>query len=413
VPSRASDVLVVGGGIIGLACAWAAVRCGARVTVLDPSPGDGATHAAAGMLAPAGEAEPDDDAATALHLAGAAVWPGFAADLRSASGVDPGFEAAGTLLVAYDAGDRDELRRRLAAHARAGLRSHELTVTDARHAEPALGPTLAGAALAPDDHRADPRATHRALVRALSAAGVRRTPARAARLALEAGRTVGAVGVFDDAGRLHRAGLTVLAAGTGSAALGAGGPDVPRAPDLRVPVRGVVGQTVHLEAGPELEVTRTVRGWVQGRPVYVVPRAPRADGTREVVVGATVEETADTRRPRTGGTFALLRDARAVLPGLDETVLVDATQRARPTTPDGRPLVGPSGVPGLWLATGHGRNGVLLAPITGEALAAELDGRAPSPGVADALAAADPRRFSARPAPPEFAAANAHRRRTA
>lgn len=422
---RTTDVLVVGGGIVGLACAWAAARAGATVTVLDPDPGDGATHAAAGMLAPVGEAEPDDAAAAALHLAAAALWPAFARDLEAASGLATGFEETGTLLVAYDAGDRDDLRRRLAWHRTLGLRSHELTPADARRLEPDLGPVLAGAALAPGDHRADPRATHRALLAALGAATrparsaapderaggrvrpeadawerpgaddgrVRLVPRAAARLLRDTpGRVTGAV---DDDGTEHRAGLTVLAAGGASVGLAA------RDAGLRVPVRGVVGQTVRLEAGAGVALARTVRGTVQGRPVYVVPRAARPDGTREVVVGATSEETADDRRPRAGGTFALLRDARALVPALDETVLVEATQRARPTTPDGRPLVGPSGVPGLWLATGHGRGGVLLAPLTGLALVAELTGAAPDaplaapagPGLSTALAAADPARL--------------------
>ncbi|GAA4830774.1 glycine oxidase ThiO [Luteimicrobium xylanilyticum] len=386
--SHIPDVLVVGGGIVGLACAWYATRAGARVTVLDPSPGDGATHAAAGMLAPVGEAEPDDAAATALHLAGAALWPGFAAELRASSGRDPGFEATGALLLAYDAGDRADLLRRLDQHAATGLRSVALTVADARREEPGLGP-VAGAALAPDDHRADPRATHRALLEAARAAHVRRVPTSAARLVREGARVVGAV---DDAGHVHLAGLTVLAAGTPSRTLAAdaGAP--------AVPVRDVVGQTLRLAAGPDLPLARTIRGQVQGRAVYVVPRAPRPDGTREIVVGATSEETADARRPRTGGTFALLRDARALVPGLDETTLAEVTQRARPTTPDGRPLVGPSGLPGLWLATGHGRNGVLLAPFTGVALVQALGAATPGlPGdsLDRALAATDPARLTA------------------
>jgi len=385
----AADVLVVGGGIVGLACAWAAVRTWASVAVLDPSPGDGATHAAAGMLAPVGEAEPDDATATALHLAGVALWPGFAAELRAASGRDPGFEPAGSLLLAYDAGDRADLLRRLDQHAAAGLRSRPLPVADARRDEPALGP-VAGAALAPDDHRADPRATHDALRAALDAAGVRWVPRGAGRLLREAGVVTGAV---DDAGHEHRAGLVVLAAGTPSRTLAAdaGAPEVP--------VRDVVGQTIRLAAGPGLTLTRTLRGQVQGRPVYLVPRAPRADGTREIVVGATSEETADARRPRAGGTFALLRDSRALVPGLDETTVVDVTQRARPTTPDGRPLVGPSGVPGLWLASGHGRNGVLLAPLTGTALARTLGAAPPDPPLPPdrldlALASMDPARLA-------------------
>jgi glycine oxidase len=387
VPDGARDVVVVGGGIVGLAVAWRAARAGLTVTVLDPSPGDGATHAAAGMLAPVTEADFGEGDALRLHLAAAAAWPGFAGDLRAATGADVGLRTAGTLTLAYDADDLALLRRVLALHAAHGLTSRELTVADARRREPYLGPRVAGAAWAPADHAVDPRATHAALLGALgggdgpgtargagtgTAAHTVVLRASATRLALDpAGRVVG---VHDDADRLHGAGAVVVAAGWESGALLTG------VPGVVVPTRPVKGQTLRLDAGPDLALEHVVRGVVQGRPVYVVPRAPVPDGPRaghrEVVVGATTEENPDDRRATAGGVFALLRDARALLPGIDEAALVDVTPRARPATPDNLPLVGPTGVPGLHLATGHGRNGILLAPLTADAVVAGLTGAA-------------------------------------
>jgi glycine oxidase len=137
-----------------------------------------------------------------------------------------------------------------------------------------------------------------------------------------------------------------------------------------------------------------LRGTVQGRDVYVVGRpctpGDRSGARREIVVGATTEEAPDDHQPRAGATFALLRDARALVPSLDEAVFVEATQRARPATPDLLPAIGASGVPGLAVATGHYRNGVLLAPLTAAAIESWLcDCLAPS-----VLEAADPRRFT-------------------
>lgn len=379
--AHAADVVVVGGGIVGLTAAWRAARAGASVTVLDPSPGDGATHAAAGMLAPVTEADFGEERLLRLNLASAALWPGFAADLEAASGVPVGLERSGTLALAFDADDAALLRRVLALHAAWGLGSTEVAPARARALEPLVGPRVAAAAHVPGDHQVDPRAVHRALRAALAAAGVAVVRRRGVRL-VRAGGAV--VGVHDDAGRRHAAGLVVLAAGHASGDL------VADLPDVVVPTRPVPGTTLRLAAPPDAAPAHVLRGTVQGRPVYVVPRAPGPDGVREVVVGATQDERDDDRRPRAGGVFALLRDARALVPALDEADFVEATHRARPGTPDNLPLLGPSGVAGLLLATGHHRNGVLLTPVTAAAVDAALAGR-PLP---DAVAAVDPRRFS-------------------
>lgn len=389
-----SDVVVVGGGIVGLAVAWRAADAGLAVTVLDPSPGDGATRAAAGMLAAVSEADFGERDLARLNLASAARWPAFAADLAAATGRDVPLLRAGSLAVAYETDDLALLRRVLALHQEWGLASVEVSVADARRREPYLGLRLAGAAVVEGDLAVDPRGAHAALARALGDAVVRRTAVHLERDA--AGRVVA---VHDDAGTRHPAGAVVLATGV-----------VPPAglldgvPEVRVPVRPVKGMTLRLDAGPELPLEHVVRGTVQGRPVYVVPRHPGTGSGpdhREIVVGATSEERPDDRRAEAGGVFALLRDARALVPGIDEAALADVTPRARPATPDNLPLVGATAVPGLLAAVGHGRNGVLLAPLTADAVVAELTG-APSPD--PALSAADPCRFVPADPLPEGAA---------
>lgn len=384
------DVLVVGAGIVGLTAAWRACVAGLTVTVLDPAPGRGAVHAAAGMLAPVSEVEHGEHALARVNLASAALWPQFGRALADASGVDLSLPSTGTLTVAYDAADAQRCRDLLALQRSWDLDVHEVPVARARALAPLLGPHVSAATWAPAEQQVDPRAVVAALrtvLRAHGGRGVRLVAARAA--ALLRGTDGEVVGVRDDGGAEHRAGLVVLAAGTGSA-------DVARdLPEVGVPVRPVHGTTLRLDArgAPAFRGLPVLRGTVQHRAVYVVPRPGG-----EVVVGATSDEREPVPGTRAGDVFALLRDARALVPGLDELPLVDVTTRARPATPDHVPLVGPSGVPGLVLATGHHRNGVLQTPLTAAALDAVYAGTP----VPDAARACDPRRAGAgrpRPAP--------------
>ncbi|ROS78996.1 glycine oxidase ThiO [Cellulomonas sp. PhB143] len=392
-PTGPPDVLVVGAGIIGLAVAWRATRAGLTVSVLDASPGDGATWAAAGMLAAVTEAEYGEDRLARMNVDSARRWPRFAQELEDASGTDVGLRATGTMTLAYDADDLAESRRLARTQQRWGMAITELTAAQARRRSPLVG-SVAGASWAADDHQVDPRAAHRALRRAVvGTPGCGILPRRVARLLVGTGTTddgVRVTGVVDDRGEEHQAGTVVLAAGERSSSLLAGLP-------VDAPTRPVKGLTLRLDAPAWFDLDHVVRGRVQSRAVYVVPRAPGTDpGTgaprREVVIGASSEEKPDDRRAEAGAVFALLRDARALLPAVDELALVEITPRARPATPDNLPFVGASGVPGLVLATGHHRNGVLLAPITGDAVVATLTGGA-LPG---SVAAVDPRRLTDR-----------------
>lgn len=372
-----ADVLVVGLGVVGLVAAWRAARSGRTVTALDPAAGAGATHAAAGMLAPVSETEFGEEDVLAINLASTRAWPTFAADLEQASGRDVALARTGSLQVAFDADDARELERVVALQRSHGLDVRTLDAAGARRAEPLLGPRVAAAAHSPSDHQVDPRRVAEALLAALVAEGVTVLRRGVRRLVTDAAGRV--VGLLDDDGHEHRAGTVVVASGTATPAL------LHDLPDVVAPIRPVKGQILRLDATdlPWLAGERIVRGLVQGRRVYVVGRA---DG--EVVVGATTEERSDPV-VTAGGVFALLRDARALVPGLDEAPLVEQTARLRPATPDHLPLLGPTTRDGLLLAAGHHRHGILQLAATSEAFDDLWAGR----DLADHWRPADPHRF--------------------
>lgn len=346
-----TDVLVAGGGLIGLAVAWRAALGGLAVTVVDEAPGSGASRAAAGMLAPVTEAAYGEERLLDLARASLARYPSFVAELEAASGLPVGLRTVGTLLVGFDADDLTALGELHAFQRELGLPAERLTPRAARSREPGLSPRVRGALHVPGDHSVDPRALHAALVVAAERVGVRLVRSRVDGLAVEAGRAVGL-----------QVGGAVLAADTVVLALGAWSGRLPGLPDGAVPVRPVKGQILRLR-GPAV-LDGTVRALVRGRPVYLVPYA----GNR-LVVGATMEELGFDDRVTAGAVHDLLRDAIEVVPGVSELELVEALARFRPGTPDNAPLLGRSAVPGLVLATGHHRNGALLTPVTGDAVA--------------------------------------------
>jgi len=365
--SGTADVLVIGGGVIGLAIAWRAAQRGMRVTLADPAPGQGASHAAAGMLTPVAEAAYAERELFGLGSRSLHRYPAFAAELTELTGRQTGFLRSGTLQVAHDADDMALLEEHALLRESFGVRAQRLTGRECRTAEPLLGPAIRGGLLVDDDASVDPRLLTGALLAAARAAGVTHLPHLAVRLITSRGRASGAA---LSSGAEIGAGQVVLAAGWACGAIaGLPGGTAP-------PLRPVKGQIVRLRptpatlrAGlPSALVTRTVRGLVQGSPVYLVPRA---DG--ELVIGATQEEVGADTVVTAGGIWQLLRDAKALVPGIAELEFAESVAGLRPGTPDNAPVIGPSALPGLVLATGHFRAGVLLAPVTAELIADYLE----------------------------------------
>jgi glycine oxidase len=357
---KACDVAIAGGGVIGLSAAWMLARTGRRVALFDPDPGHGAVWVAAGMLAPGNEACFGEEVLARLLVAGAERWPGFATALEEDAGTTIGFEASGTIAVACDASDRAALDQLLAFRESIGLDSHRLSATECRRAIPALSPAINGGAEVPGDHQVDNRLLVAALLAACRRVGVQLVARRVAEVALDA---LGAAsGVRTDDG-------TMIAADTVLAAMGWQTGELGGLPGGVLPdVRPVKGHILRLAArAPLLE--RTVRGLVNGRACYLVPRLDHS-----VVVGATVEDIGADRRVQSGAVHALLDDARTLVPGIDELELAECSVGLRPGSADNAPHIGWSEVPGLAVATGHFRNGILLAPITAEAIVALVAG---------------------------------------
>ncbi|MGW3357887.1 glycine oxidase ThiO [Streptomyces bungoensis] len=358
--SRTSDVLVIGGGIIGLVTAWRAAQRGLAAAVVDPEPGGGAAQVAAGMLAAVTELHYGEETLLALNLESARRYPDFAAELTELTGHDLGYRRCGTLAVALDADDRAHLRELHALQQRSGLESEWLSGRDCRRLEPMLAPGVRGGLRVDGDHQIDPRRLAAALVAACERAGVVFHRAWAERLDVVRDR---AAGVTTADGTALAAGQVVLAAGSLSGRL-AGVPEA-----VLPPVRPVKGQVLRLTVPRRCApfLSRTVRAVVRGSQVYLVPRE-----NGELVVGATSEELGWDTAVTAGGVYELLRDAHELVPGITELPLTETRAGLRPGSPDNAPLLGPSGLDGLLLATGHYRNGVLLTPVTGDVMAEVL-----------------------------------------
>jgi glycine oxidase len=370
-----NDLIVVGAGVIGLSIAWRAAQRGLCPLVLDAGePGDGATGVAAGMLAPVTEADFGEEALLELNLASARMYPAFVSELEAASGIAAGYRETGALNVAVDRDQAEELARLHELQRSLGLEARWLTPRECRALEPGLAPRVAGGIDASGDHQVSPRLLGTALRAALELAGgsVRsHTPVES--IAVEGGE---AAGVVLASGEELRARTVVIAAGARSAGI-----VVP--PGADVPVRPVKGQILRLAGDPEQPVCGRI---VRTTEVYAVPRA---DG--RLIVGATVEERGFDAAVTAGGVLDLLRAGYEVLPGIAELQLLQATAGHRPATPDNQPVIGESAVRGLVWATGHWRNGVLLAPVTADAVASlAVEGTLP-----DELSRFSPRRFAA------------------
>jgi glycine oxidase len=369
-PQQPQDVAVVGGGPIGLACAWRAAQRGLRTVVID-SGEPGAWNVAAGMLAPVAEVDFGEQPHLRLGRESGRRFAAFVEELAEASGRDPGHRAVGTLVVARDADEAAALDRLATFRRSLGLPVERLRPSAARRAEPALAPTVRLALDVPGDHSIDPRKMVPALAEAVSRAGGEVRRGRATRL-LASGSRVSGVELRD--GSRIAAGRVVLAAGAHTAELYPG-----------VPVRPVKGQVLRLRDPRGAGLTeRTIRG----EQAYFVPRG---DGT--YVLGATQEERGFDTAPTAGGVYELLRDMSEVVPGVFELEIDELIAGLRPATPDNLPAIGPGALEGLVWATGHFRNGILLTPVTAELVAMTLTGER----VPDWAACADPLRFVSGP----------------
>lgn len=419
-----ADTIVVGAGVAGLTTAWNLRRAGQTVTVVDPTPGNGASHAAAGMIAAVSEVVYQHDTMRELMVASAAAYPGFIAELEDAVGHPVGYRDTETLDVGAHSGDRGAFADLADLQRASGMQVEQLTTRQARRLEPALSPSISGAFLVSDDHQVNPRVLIPALIEAITAPSESGSPQGSLvqqrvmsvlRAGLDsnqvanqgAGRVTGVR--LDDDTELQ-ADTTVLCPGLSMDSI----EGLPEAASVKL--RPVHGDILRARLKPDhpLLIERTIRGLVDGRPVYLVPRT---DG--EIVIGATEREDGFDGVTLEGA-YQLLRDAQVLVPGAAELELTEILARARPGTPDDLPYIGHlDGADGVVVSTGYSRHGVLLAPLGGRLTASLVTG---TPDAADApattatdqaiLAATDPNRFAASSASSVSSASSASSART-
>ena len=367
---RSPDALVIGGGLIGCSIARALAADGRSVILLERNrePGAEASKAAAGLLVPQTEramgrlgagSEAAEEAMLALLLESQRRFPAFARELEELSGRSVHYRAEGSLVAALSAEEAAALAAFARRQTERGLRAEWIEGSAARRLEPALGPAVRAALLVPGDHQVDNVELTLAAVDATRREGVEvRTSAPAAAIVARDGRAAGVR--LEDGTRLG-AGLVLLAAGAWSGGLDG----LPR----EIPVRPVKGQMIALVPPPSASIRRIVS--VPG--AYCVPRD---DG--RVLVGATVEEAGFDTTVDEAAARQLVAAAASALPGFRAAPVVAHWAGLRPGTPDGLPILGEDpALPGLVYATGHYRNGILLAPLTAAIVGAIARGEDP------------------------------------
>jgi len=351
-----SDVIIVGAGVQGCAVALRLAQAGRRVTVLERAvPGAEASSAAAGILSPGVEAE-EPGPFYELCAASLRLYRDFAVELERSSGVGVGYRPGGTLQVALD-----DLTAQALAGRGARLQRHRISVEvldgdQVRKLEPAVNRKVRGALFFPEEASIDPRLLARALYLTAHKAGASFVTGQVIRIVHSENR---AVAVDHERGRIE-ATAVVLAAGSWSA--GVEGNALPARA-----VRPVRGQIAVLDTRPPL-----LQRVVFSEKGYVVPRA---DG--RLLCGSTMEEVGHERAITAGGIRGVLDLAIEIAPALLNAPIIDTWCNFRPASPDGWPILGASTVSNLYYATGHTRNGILLCPITANAVSAAILGRPP------------------------------------
>jgi glycine oxidase len=351
--ARKPHVVIIGAGVIGLGIAWRLAQR-ATVTVFDRGKaGAGASHAAAGMLAACCEAEPGEETLVMLGRESQKRWPAFAEELEQASGIDVELRREGTLVLALTADDQATIAHHLEFQRRLDLPLEWLSAAATRAREPRLAGKIAGALFSPQDHQVDNRKLAQALRIAAERAGVNiheHQPVK--ELAVRGGQ---ARGVVLEDGTSVAADIVVLAAGAWSRKIDG----LP--PDRRPPVRPIKGQMLALRMDPADPLLTHVL-WAPG--AYLVPRR---DG--RLIVGATVEEKGFDTTVTAGGLLTLLEAAWRAIPAVEELPVDEIWVGHRPGSRDDAPILGAGPLDGLFYATGHHRNGILLAPVTADAMA--------------------------------------------
>ncbi len=372
VPPASTDVAIIGGGVIGLMTGWRLLRAGLRVALFERGTvGQGASLAATGMLAAAAEFEPGGEEHVALALESQRLWPGFAAELSADGGLDIDYRRDGILLVATTRDEVARLRFRQEMQRQAGLVTEWLDGTACRGFEPGLRPSVVAGIHCPRDHQVDPAKVIAALRQAFIGRGGILLEGLAATPWLQAGR---AGGVMTKQGPV-KATIVVAAGGAWTETAG-----------LSLPLRPLKGQSLALACPP--------RRPLLSRMVWTdqVHLAPKSDGT--LIVGATMEECGFEDAVTAGGVYALLEGARRILPGIEDLPIAAIWSGFRPTSADDAPILGETRIPGLLLATGHHRNGYLLAPVTAVAITQLIT----EGGIKGPAASFGPERFAAQEA---------------
>ena len=349
-------IVIIGGGICGLGIGWRLAQAGRDVTIIDRGEAAmAATWAAAGMLAPQAEAEHSEEALLPLAMESCRMWQSFADELQQESGIDVDYRTEGTLVVAVDRDDRELLEHRFTYLRDLGLNLEWLSGYEARQKEPYLAQGVSGALLSPEDHQVDNRLVGSALKACyINAGGNLRENTGVDEILTHSGRVTG-VRVGDQE---IKAETIVVAAGAWSRTI-AGLP-----PEASPPVRPLKGQMVAIQMSKTAPILQHVL-WGPGNSIvpsiYLVPKS---DG--RLIIGATVEEMGFDTSLTAGGMFEILRSAWEILPGIYDLPLVESWAGLRPASRDDAPILGPTEMDGLVMATGHHRNGILLAPITAD-----------------------------------------------
>jgi glycine oxidase len=367
---RSVDVVIIGGGVIGLTIARALAQRGVRDVCLveRSSLGAEASFAAGGILAPQAEANARDEFFE-LACRSRELYPEFAAALHEESGIDVELDPTGTLYVAFTEGDLEEIEKRYEWQAKAGLAVEKLAPEQARELEPCIAESVRGALRFPDDVQVENRRLLNALVNSIDKLGISlATETNVESLTVERGHVTG---VQTSRGVINSP-TVIVAAGTWSSTI-----EHSQTPKIE-PVRG---QMICFDAKPAL-----------ARHVIYSPRGylvPRRDG--RLLAGSTSENAGFTKQVTAGGINHIINNALEISPRVSTLPIVDTWSGLRPRAADGLPVLGPCDeIDGLFYATGHYRNGILLAPVTGELISEAVVTGLVSP----LLAAFSPNRFA-------------------